>query len=104
MHGTFLLQRPYLFRGIISVAGGIMIPIKDVLLPIKDKAILIYHGDKDEIIDVSQSITAYNKLSDIGATNIELKIIKEDNHFLTSHAFKDDYMYEWLIKNTKGSK
>lgn len=101
---NFLLQRPYLFRGIISVAGGIMIPIKDVLLPIKDKAILIYHGDKDEIIDVSQSITAYNKLSDIGATNIELKIIKGDNHFLTSHAFKDDYMYEWLMKNTKGSK
>lgn len=31
--------------------------------------------------------------------NIELKIIENDNHFLTSHAFKDKYLYEWLRKN-----
>lgn len=31
--------------------------------------------------------------------NIELKIIKDDNHFLTSHAFKDKYLYEWLERN-----
>ena len=34
--------------------------------------------------------------------NIQLKIIKGDNHYLTSHAFKDKYLYEWLEKNTKG--
>ena len=45
---------------------------------------------------------AYNKLKDIGATNIELKVIKGDNHYLTSHAFKDKYLYEWLNKNTEG--
>lgn len=31
--------------------------------------------------------------------NIELKIVENDNHFLTSHAFKDKYLYEWLRKN-----
>ena len=31
--------------------------------------------------------------------NIELKIVENDNHFLTSHAFKDKYLYEWLKKN-----
>ena len=69
---------------------------------IKDKSILIYHGDNDDIIDVNQSIETYNKLKSIGATNIKLKIIKGDNHYLTSHAFKDRYLYEWLLKNTKG--
>ena len=99
---NYLMQRPNLFKGIISVAGGIMLPINQVMLPLKEKAILIYHGDNDDVIDLNQSIMAYNKLKDIGATNIELKIIKGDNHYLTSHAFKDKYLYEWLNKNTEG--
>ena len=90
---NYIIQRPNLFKGIISVAGGIMLSIDQVLLPLKEKAILIYHGDNDDIIDVNKSITAYNKLKDIGATNIELKIMKGDNHYLTSHAFKDKYIY-----------
>ena len=99
---NYILQRPNIFKGIISVSGGIMLPLNEVLKKIKDKAILIYHGDCDDVIDVSQSITAYSKLKEIGAKNIELKIIKGDNHFLTSHAFKDKYMYEWLGKNKEG--
>lgn len=99
---NYIIQRPNIFKGIISVAGGIMLQIKENLEKIKDKSILIYHGDNDDIIDVNQSIEAYNKLKSIGATNIKLKIIKGDNHYLTSHAFKDRYLYEWLLKNTKG--
>ena len=99
---NYIIERPNLFKGIISVAGGIMLPLDRVLLPIKEKAILIYHGDNDDVVDVNQSITAYNKLKNIGAANIELKIIKGDNHYLSSHAFKDKYLYEWLEKNVKG--
>ena len=99
---NYIIQRPNIFKGIISVAGGIMLQIKENLEKIKDKSILIYHGDNDDIIDVNQSIETYNKLKSIGATNIKLKIIKGDNHYLTSHAFKDRYLYEWLLKNTKG--
>ena len=98
---NYLIERPNLFKGIISVAGGIMLPIKQNLLPIKEKAILIYHGDNDDVVDVNQSITAYNKLKDIGATNIELKIIKNDNHYLSTHAFEDKYLYKWLDKSVK---
>ncbi len=54
------------------------------------------------MVDVNVSIEVYNKLKSMGANNIELKIVKDDNHFLTSHAFKDKYMYEWLAKNIKG--
>ena len=98
----YLIQRPEVFKGIISVAGGVMLPIKENLKFIKDKAILMYHGDNDDVVDVNVSIGVYNKLKNIGANNIELKIVKDDNHFLTSHAFKDKYMYEWLAKNIKG--
>ena len=99
---NYLIQRPNLFKGIVSVSGGIMLPITQNLELIKDKPILIYHGDKDDIVDVNESINSYKKLKDIGANNIELRIIKDDNHFLTSHAFKDRYIYEWIEKNIKG--
>ena len=99
---NYIVSRPNLFKGIVSVSGGIMLPIKQVLMNVKDKKILIYHGDKDDVIDVSQSVNLYDKLKKICATNTELKIVKNDNHYLTSHAFKDKYLYEWLDKNIKG--
>lgn len=99
---NYFIARPNLFKGIVSVSGGIMLPIDQNLLKVKDKPILIYHGNKDNVIDVEESIKSFNKLKNIGATNIELKIIENDNHYLTSHAFKDKYLYNWLDRNIKG--
>lgn len=96
---NYIIQRPNLFKGIVSVAGGIMLPINHNLNLIKDKKILMYHGDKDNIIDVNESISGYEKLKKCGAKNIELKIISGENHYLTSTAFKDKYMFEWLERN-----
>ena len=96
---NYIISRPHFFKGIVSVSGGIMLPMNQTLLPLKEKAILIYHGSDDDVIDVNESISAYDKLKSINSTNIELKIIENDNHFLTSHAFKDKYLYEWLEKN-----
>lgn len=96
---NYVMSRPDLFKGIVSVSGGIMLPINETLLSLKDKAILMYHGTNDDIVDVNESITAYDKLKIIDASNVELKIVENDNHFLTSHAFKYKYMYEWLEKN-----
>lgn len=96
---NYIMSRPKLFKGIVSVSGGIMLPVNQTLLPLKDKSILIYHGSADDVIDVNESIKIYDKLKSIDSKNIELKIIENDNHFLTSHAFKDKYLYEWLEKN-----
>lgn len=96
---NYIISRFHLFKGIVSVSGGIMLPMNQTLLPLKEKAILIYHGSDDDVIDVNESISAYDKLKSINSTNIELKIIENDNHFLTSHAFKDKHLYEWLEKN-----
>ena len=48
---------------------------------------------------MNESISAYELLEKVGAKNIELKIIPEENHYLTSHAFKDKYILEWLERN-----
>lgn len=98
---NYLIQRPDLFKGIISVAGGIMLPIKQNIEKVKNKKILMYHGDKDDVVDVNVSIKTYEKLKYGKAKDVELKIINNDNHFLTSHAFKDQYIYEWLEKKVK---
>lgn len=96
---NYIMNRPEMFKGIVSVSGGMMLPIEQTLLPLKKKAILLYHGDKDDVININESIDVYNKLKHINAENIELKIVENDNHFLTSHSFKDKYLYEWLEKN-----
>lgn len=96
---NYIISRPNLFKGIVSVSGGIMLQLNKTLKPLKEKAILMYHGSADDIIDVNESIRAYNKLKNINTKNIELKIVENDNHFLTSHAFKDKYLNEWLRKN-----
>lgn len=89
---NYIMSRPELFKDIVSV-------IDKTLLPLKEKAILMYHGSADDVIDVNESIQVYDKLKNIDSKNIELKIIENVNHFLTSHAFKDKYLYEWLEKN-----
>lgn len=96
---NYIMSRPNLFKGIVSVSGGIMLPIDKTLLPIKDKRILIYHGTNDDVIDVNESVQAYEKLKKIGSNTVELKLVENDNHYLTSHAFKDNYLYEWLERN-----
>ena len=72
---NYLIQRPDLFKGIVSVAGGIMLPIKQNIEKVKNKKILMYHGDKDDVIDVNVSIKTYEKLKDGNAKDVELKII-----------------------------
>lgn len=96
---NYIMSRPNLFKGIVSVSGGIMLPIDKTLLQIKDKRILIYHGTNDDVVDVNESVQAYEKLKKIGSNTMELKLVENDNHYLTSHAFKDNYLYEWLERN-----
>ncbi len=98
---NYIMQRPELFKGIVSVSGGIMLPIWDTLDLVKDKPILMYHGEDDEIIDVNESISAYGKLKKRGASDIEFRIVYNSNHFITDDVFSNDYIYEWFKKKTK---
>ena len=50
----------------------------------------------EDVVDAVSSACAAQYSLDIDMAE---KIIENDNHFLTSHAFKDKYLYEWLEKN-----
>lgn len=98
---NYAMQRPDLFKGIISVSGGIMLSITDTLNLVKDKPILMYHGEDDDVIDVNESISAYGKLRKLGADDIELRIVYNSNHFITDQVFSDSYLYGWLKSKVK---
>ena len=101
---NYIMQRPNIFKGIVSSAGGIMLPIIQNIDLIKEKPILIYHGDNDNVVDVSNSVNAYKKIKKRGATDIELKIIEGGTHYVASEAYKDEYLYKWLRKNIRKKK
>ena len=101
---NYLIERPELFKGIVSVSGGIMLPIQYNLDIIKDKPMLMYHGEKDDIVDVENSLIAYEKLKQNNASDIELKLLPYANHFLSDDVFQDQYMYDWLKQKSKTKK
>ena len=95
---NYIMQRPELFKCLISSAGRASLPIKENIDKIADKSILIYHGLKDDIIDYKNSIEIYDKLIESGAKDVELKLIEDGNHYVCSTAYKDPYVYKWLVK------
>ena len=101
---NYLIERPELFKGIVSVSGGIMLPIQQNLNIIKDKPMLMYHGEKDGIVGVQNSLIAYEKLRQINAEDIELRLLPYANHFLSDDVFQDQYMYDWLKQKSKTKK
>lgn len=101
---NYIIQRPEIFRGIVSASGGIMLPVKENLNRIKDKPILMYHGKEDDIVNVKSSILAYEKLKEVGASNIELKLIDNEKHYVCSTTYKEPYVYKWLCKNLNKNK
>ena len=101
---NYIIQRPEIFRGIVSASGGIMLPVKENLNRIKDKPILMYHGKEDDIVNVKSSILAYEKLKEVGASNIELKLIDNEKHYVCSTTYKEPYVYKWLCKKINKNK
>ena len=53
---NYLIQRPDLFKGIVSVAGGIMLPIKQNIEKVKNKKIFLY---LDSAVLIRRSILLY---------------------------------------------
>ena len=95
---SYIIQRPDVFKCLISSAGRCPFPVKKNLELIKDKSILMYHGTNDDIIDCKNSIELYDELKRIGAKDIELHLVENGNHFVCSEAYKDPYVYKWLSK------
>ncbi len=90
---NYIMQRPEKFRGIISIAGGIM--MKNYIDNIKHIASFIIHSEDDKVISVNESKEAYTLLEELGA-DTTLKIIKGKGSKAYNKIFEDKKIYEWL--------
>ena len=95
---SYIMQRPNLFKCLVSASGRASLPIDENIKRIVDKSFLIYHGTNDDVIDYKNSIEIYDALINNGASDVELKLVENENHYLCSTAYKDPYVYKWLRK------
>lgn len=55
-----------------------------------------FHGKKDNIVSVQQTIEAYDKLKTLNP-DVKITIYPEANHDSWTKAFENDEVYEWLL-------
>lgn len=95
---NYIMERPDLFKCLVSASGRVGLPIDENMNKILDKSFFISHGTDDDIIDCSNSIEIYDKLIKLGAKDVTLKLIEGGNHYVCSTIYKDEEVYKWLSK------
>lgn len=94
---NFAMQRPTLFKSLVSIAGGAMLP--KYASSLKDTPIFIAHGQDDKEVHITESINIYKSLKNIN-TKVKLKIFPDKGHELCTKIFEEKELYEWIISNT----
>ncbi len=90
------IEEPDLFSAIVPVCGGADLEKIDRLerLPI-----WLFHGDKDEVISVENSISIYEALEPKNK-RVLLTIYEGVGHDSWTETYENQDVYEWLIKYT----
>lgn len=100
-YGTWFysLKHSEIFAAIAPVCGPTFRTFPRNANVIKDKPIWIFHGAKDDVVDVSESEAMYEALKNAGG-NPKLTIYPEANHDSWTETFNNPLFYEWLLSKT----
>ena len=98
-YGTLNMSMAYPnhFAAIAALCGGGM---NWNSYMIKDIPTLLIHGDKDDSVDVGESIRMYEKLKSYGG-NVSLKIMEGYGHNVWTDTYNKKEFYDWLLSNSK---
>ena len=90
------IEEPELFAAIVPVCGGADVKRLDRLdrLPI-----WLFHGDKDEVIPVENSISIYEALKPMNE-RVRLTVYEGVGHDSCTETYENEEVYAWLIKHT----
>ena len=94
----FIMQKPELFKCLISASGRAGMLIEETVSRITNKSFLIYHGTCDDIINYKNSVEIYDVLVKLGAKDVTLKLVDGGNHYICSTTYKEPEVYKWLVK------
>lgn len=99
--GTFMLAMacPERFAAIAPMAGSGICWNAGVL---KDTPVMIYHGDCDDIVPISESLTMVTAINKKGG-NAEIKVCKGIGHWAWEYAYSDDSFVKWLLSQRKNA-
>lgn len=87
-------RHPELFKGVLSICGGV--PLSKIH-KLKDKKVIIVHGDSDHVVEKSGSIKAYQELKKQN-TNIRLYIINNCQHNSWDFVYSNPQFLKNFIK------
>ena len=104
-YGTWdtISRRPDLFAAAIPICGGADPAQAPVL---KDMAISIFHGDRDNLVPTNLSREMYKALQDAGNKNVKMTIYEGVEHNSWEKAYADPETFKWLFaqKRTEAGK
>ena len=97
--GTFMLAMaaPEKFAAIAPIAGSGICWNAGI---IKDIPTMIYHGDCDDIVPITESMTMVREINRKGG-NAQIKICYGVGHWAWEQAYSDDEFLEWMLSQSK---
>lgn len=96
-----LSRYPDRFAGAVAICGGADEKQADY---IKFTPVLIYHGEKDNVVPVERSRNIYEALKKEGAADVQYVEVPKVGHLVWNTAFRKRETWEWLFKQVKGER
>lgn len=98
--GTWLLAmaNPHKFAAIAPICGSSICWYAGI---VKHLPIMMYHGDLDEIVPITESITMLKAVHNNGG-HAQLKICYGYGHNAWDVAYDGDELWKWLLSHKKG--
>ncbi|MCL2741306.1 MAG: dienelactone hydrolase family protein [Oscillospiraceae bacterium] len=103
-YGTWALARrnPRAFAAIAPICGGTQ--ADDGLAAIKDMPIWAFHGAKDDVVRLSGSADAVNKIYGLGGGDkVRLTVYPDADHDSWSMTYSHPRLYEWMFSQVNPS-
>ena len=97
--GTWMLAMadPKRFACIVPICGsGIYWNAESI----KNLPIMIYHGDNDEAVPITESIAMMKAVNKLGG-HAEIKICYGKGHNVWEIAYQDPALYDWMMKQKR---
>ena len=97
--GTFMfaMANPEKFAAIAPICGcGISWNAK----PLLDIPVYMYHGDCDDVVPISESVTMLTQINKQGG-NARLKICNGVGHNVWEYAYADQGLFAWMLSHKK---
>ena len=91
------LKKPELFSAIISVCGGAKM---DNIQRLNQLPIWLFHGDRDDVHPVNNSIIIFQALSSVNS-QVLLTVYGGVYHDSWTQTYENQDIYNWMLKYSK---